>query len=145
MILFENGIIKLEYFPATDILEVAYPDLYDFLLPDVLHSIDILVGNIVHFDVKRVLLDSSLTVVAVSEEKSRRITAHLVAGLMRTRLQKLARVQSANPVVEATAQSNIKHVRDTLPLPFELRNFTCKSAAVGWLREGSQSEAALKR
>lgn len=145
MILFENGIIKLDYFPATDILEVAYPDLYDFMLPEVLSSIDILVGNIINFDVKRVLLDSSLTVVAVSDEKSRRITAHLAAGLVRTRLQKLARVQSASPVVEATAQGNIKHVRDTLSLPFELQNFTCKSGAVDWLKESSRTEVALKR
>jgi hypothetical protein len=145
MVLFENGIIKLDYFPASDILEVAYPDLHDFMLPEVLNSMDILVGNIVNFDVKRVLLDSSLTVVAVSDEKSRRITAHLVAGLMRTRLQKLARVQSASPVVEAIAQGNIKHVRDTYALPFELQNFSCKSEAVEWLKGSSQTEVALKR
>jgi len=145
MILFENGIIKLEYFPATDILEVAYPDLYDFMLPEVLNSIDILVGNIINFDVKRVLLDSSLTVVAVSEEKSRRITAHLVAGLTGTRLQKLARVQSASAVAEAAAQGNIGHVRNTYALPFELQNFSCKSEAVAWLKEGRQTEVTLMR
>lgn len=133
MILFENGLIKLDYTPATDVLEVAYPDLHDFLLHEIKHCIDVLIENIINYDVKRVLLNSSLTVVAVSEQQSREITSYLIAGLMKTRLQKLARVQSASADVEALAQNNIKYVQETGMLPFELNNFLSKAEAISWL------------
>lgn len=133
MILFDNSLVKLDYNPTTDILEVAYPDLQEYLLADVKISFDNLVENIMSYDVKRVLLDSSQTIVSVSTEKSREITTHLVAGLSKTRLQKLARLQSSSPFVESTADGNIRHVKATLSLPFDFQNFTSRAEAVEWL------------
>lgn len=72
MVLFDNSLIKLDYDPATDILAVEYPDLHDFLLSEIKRSIDTLVDTVKHYDVKRLLLDSTRTVVAVSDEESRR-------------------------------------------------------------------------
>ncbi|MCC9138043.1 hypothetical protein ACFSKU_03655 [Pontibacter silvestris] len=133
MVLFDNSLIRLDYTPATDILAVEYPDLHDFLLSDIKRSIDTLVDTAKHYDVKRVLLDSTRTVSSVSEEASRKIAAYLAAGLMGTRVVKVARVQSPSATVETTAQENMKHVRQSLPLPFELQNFTCRAEAVEWL------------
>lgn len=134
MILFDNSLIKLNYHPAYDILEVAYPDLHEFLLREIKHSIDIIIENIINYDIKRVLLDSSKTIIAVDVDKSRQITSYLTAGLMRTRIQRLARIQSLNATVETTAQSNIKYVRETLSLPFELKSFPSKTEASEWLK-----------
>ena len=133
MILFENGIIKLDYAPATDILEVAYPDLEGFLLSEVKHSINILIDNVINYDVKRVLLDATRTVIAVSDEESREVATYLAAGLMKSRVQKVARVQSASASVENTAQSNIRHINNSFLLPFQLQNFNLKPDAIGWL------------
>ena len=58
MILFQNSLLTLAYNPSSDILEVNYPDLYEFLLPEIKHSIDIMIDNVRNYDVKRVLLDS---------------------------------------------------------------------------------------
>lgn len=135
MILYDNSLIKIEYNPASDILEVAYPDLHEYLLPEIRHSIDKLVENTISYDVKRLLLNSSQTVVAVEVEKSREITAYMLTCLSRTRIQKLARLQSFNPVVELIAEGNIRHVNQIMVLPFELRNFTSKETAKLWLTE----------
>ncbi|MEJ8803412.1 hypothetical protein [Pontibacter sp. H249] len=134
MVLFDNSLIKLDYFPATDVLEVAYPDLHDYLLLDIKSSIDILVDTIISYDVKRVLLDSSNTIVAVDAEQSRMITAHLVKGFMTTRITKLARLQSFNETVEATAHNNIKYATENFAFPFELKNFSNKPDALEWLQ-----------
>lgn len=133
MILFQSSIIKLDYTPATDILDVEYPDLHGFMLPEIKHNIDIMVDNIINYDVKKVLLDSSHTVVSVSAEESRDVATYLAAGLIKTRVQKVARVQSNNIVVETNAQGNIQHIQEALPLPFLLQNFTSKAEAMDWL------------
>lgn len=133
MILFKNSIIQLDYNPAADILDVAYPDLHGFLIPEIKHSIDILVDNVRNYDVKRVLLDSTRTLILVSEAESREVATYLAGGLMKTRVQKVARLQSSSTVVEATAQGNIQHIRQTQALPFLLQNFTVREEAVAWL------------
>jgi len=133
MILFENSVVKLDYNPATDILDVAYPDLHDYLLPEIKHSINILVDTIKGYDVKKLLLDSTRTVIAVDEAESREIAVYLAGGIMQTRVQKVARVESPSKSVEATAEVNIRHIRETQQLPFQLHNFTSKHEAVDWL------------
>ena len=103
MILFQNSIVKLDYNPATDILEIEYPDLHGYLLLEIKHNINIIVDIIKSYDVKKLILDSSRTVIAVSEEESREVAMYLAAGIMTTRVQKVARLQSLNTVIEKTA------------------------------------------
>ncbi|MCX2739788.1 hypothetical protein [Pontibacter anaerobius] len=134
MILFENSIVKLDYDPATDIVEIEYPDLHGFLLPEIKHTITILVDYIRNYDVKRMLLDSTKTMVSVSEEESREVAMTLAAGVMKTRVEKVARVQSPSEAVEQTSERNIHHLKQTQQLPFELRNFTSKAEAIAWLK-----------
>jgi hypothetical protein len=52
MILHQSSIIKLEYDPATDILEVEYPDLEKFMLPEIKHAFNLMVETIRNYDVK---------------------------------------------------------------------------------------------
>ncbi|MGV3539063.1 MAG: hypothetical protein ACO1OQ_04585 [Rufibacter sp.] len=135
MVLFENGILKLDYNPATDILEVAYPDLVGYLLPEIKNSIEVLIDTLVNYDVKRLLLDSSNTSVSVSPQESQEITVYLVTGLAKTRLQKVARLQSGSQAVESTAAHNVHHVKQKGLLTFPVENFTEKRQAVAWLQD----------
>ncbi|GHA68759.1 hypothetical protein [Pontibacter akesuensis] len=134
MILFENSLISLDYNPSTDILEVGYPDLHDYLLPEIKHSINILIDKVKHYDVKRILLDSSKTVISVGSEESRQIAVYLAAGLVTTRVQKVARLQSPSYAVEQSAEGNIQHIKESQQLPFLLQNFTSKAVAIDWLQ-----------
>ncbi|MCC9168804.1 hypothetical protein [Pontibacter harenae] len=134
MILFENSILRLDYSPSSDILEVGYPDLHDYLLVEIKHSIDILVDTVKHYDVKRVLLDSSRTSIEVNREESRMIAVYLATGMATTRVQKVARLQSPSAFVEHTAEANIDYITQTQSLPYQLQNFTTKEMAIGWLK-----------
>lgn len=140
MILFENSIMKLEYDPATDIMVVAYPELHGYLLPEIKHSVDILADVVKSYDVKKVLLDSTKTVVDVTPEESREIAVYMASSLAQTRVQKVARVQSLNLTVETRAERNLQHVQQALSLPYVLQNFTHKAEALAWLQNDSSTE-----
>jgi len=133
MILFENSIMKLEYNPATDILDVKYPNLYGYLLPEIKHSIDTLLETVISYDVKKMLLDSRDTMVSIKPEESTDISVYMASGLVNTRLQKLARLQSADTVVESRAEENFHLVKSSLKLSFQLKIFSDKDKAMEWL------------
>ena len=133
MLLFENSIIKIDYNPATDILTVKYPDLHGYLLPEIKHSIDILVNNVRNYNVKYVLLDSTNTVVSVTPQESSEIATYMATGLATTRIQKVARLQSLDITVETRAKENIQKVFKSTPPPFRLKNFSNKADATTWL------------
>jgi len=135
MILFENGIIKLEYDPATDILVIDYPDLHGYQISEIKHSVDILADNVRNYDVKKVLLDSTKTVVTVTPEESKEIAVYMARALAKTRVKKLARLESLNSTVKARAKENIQHIQKAIALPFALQNFTEKTDALNWLQD----------
>ena len=137
MVLFQNSFIRLDYTPATDILVIEYPDLHGYLLPEIKNSINILVENVRNYDVKKLLLDSTRTISSVTEEESREVATYLAKGLMKTRVQKVARLQSASTTVEKLAQGNLKHIQESGALPFQLKNFTNKADALEWM-QGNQ-------
>ena len=138
MILFQNSIVKLDYDPATDIVEVMYPDLHGFLLPEIKHTIDIIVDVMKSYDVKKMLLDSTKTVSSVTEDESREVAVYLAAGVANTRVQKVARIQSMVSTVESNAQNNIRHIQGSQLLPYQLKNFTSKADALAWLSDASR-------
>ncbi|WP_276496628.1 hypothetical protein [Pontibacter litorisediminis] len=133
MILYNNNLITLDYDPATDIVHVGYPDLHGYLLSEVKHSIDIIVDTVRSYDIKRLFLDSTKTVISVSEEESREISIYLAKGLATTRLQKLARLQTSNTVLEERSQNTIRVINSTMSIPFLIKNFSDKTEAAAWL------------
>ncbi|NEM99683.1 hypothetical protein [Pontibacter burrus] len=133
MILLENSIMKLEYNPATDILDVKYPDLFGYLLPEIRHSIDTLLETVISYDVKKVLLDSRETIVSIKPEESTDVSVYMASGLANTRLQKLARLQSADTEVEGRAEENFHLIKKSLKLTYELKIFSDKDKAMAWL------------
>ena len=135
MILLQNNIIKLDYDPATDIIEVNYPDLQGYLLPEIRNSINLMVETIRNYDVKKLLIDVSQTVVDVSDDENREISVQLAAELQHTRLQKMARVQPKDNALEAKAQENIKLIKAQGLLPYQIKTFTDKAVALIWLKE----------
>ena len=134
MILFRNSILILDYNPSTDILEVDYPDFPDYLIPEIKNSLDILFDHVRSYDVKKLLIDSSKTLTDVKDEDSRVVAMYLVNGLIKTRLQKVARVQSLVFSVENRAQENLKQIQQYVNLPFQVQNFRSKSDALTWLK-----------
>ncbi|TPE41078.1 hypothetical protein [Pontibacter mangrovi] len=135
MILFDNSIITISYDPVTDLLEAAYPDLHASHLSEITFYMDKLVETVKHYDIKRVLLNSSSTHVFVSGPASQQVAAYLAAGLAQTRVRRVARVSSPNEAVEEIAQANLEYIRQALSLPFALKSFTDSKQATKWLLE----------
>lgn len=133
MILHQSSLIRLDYNPATDILVVDYPDINEFLLPHIRQSLTLMVEAILNYDVKKLLLDASRTIIEISEEENKQVTMQLAADLMRTRLQKVARIQPVNMMQETRAQENISRIRQVGLLPYQLETFTSRTAAMAWL------------
>ncbi|WP_299700724.1 hypothetical protein [uncultured Pontibacter sp.] len=134
MILLENGVLRLEYDPATDILQVRYPDLNSFLLSEIKHSLRIMADTIRNYDVRKLLLDASNTAIDVSEDENRQLTIELASLLANTRLLKVARVQPFDAKKELRAQENIEAARRAGLLPYEVGTFTNRMEAIHWLK-----------
>jgi hypothetical protein len=135
MIIHQNSLIILDYTPASDILEVEYPDLQGYLLSHIKESLDLMVETIRTYDVKRLLIDASKTVIEISEEENKQLTIHLGAALVSTRLQKLARIQPIDLNQELRAQENIQTLKSSGLLPYQLQTFTDKNEALSWLKK----------
>ena len=133
MILHQNSIIQLTYNPAADILEVRYPDLYTSFLSEARENLKLMVEAIHNYDVKNLLLDASTTAIEVSPEESRELTMQLAKELAQTRLRKVARIQPQDPTKEIRAQENIRQLERGIILPYQLRTFADRAAALKWL------------
>ena len=133
MILIDNGVIKLEYNPATDIVHVNYPDLHGYLIPEINYNIDIIVDQIKSYDIKNMLLDARQTAVSIDAEASRKVAVYLASSLAQTRLKKVARVASPNPDLEKRSEGTIQTINATIDLPFQLMSFSDMEEAVKWL------------
>lgn len=133
MILHHNSIIRLDYSPATDILEVKYPDLQKFMLLEIKESLKLMVETIRNYDVKRLLLDASSTYIEISEEENRMLSLQLAEELTRTRLQRVARIQPKDPEKELRAQQNIKQIEKEIVLPYQIHTFSDRAEALKWL------------
>lgn len=134
MILLQNSILRLEYDPATDILQVRYPDLQSFHLSEIKHSLKVMVDTIRNYDVRRLLLDARYTVVELNDEENQRLTMELAAMLAQTRLIKVARVQPYDAENESRAQRNIEAARYAGLMPYEVRTFRDFPEAFVWLK-----------
>ncbi|PVY42153.1 hypothetical protein [Pontibacter virosus] len=135
MILLQNSILRLEYEPATDILQVRYPDLQRYHLSEIKHSLQVMVQTIRNYDVRKLLLDARTTSIEIDDEENRQLTLDLAAMLSQTRLVKVARVQPFDPEHEARAQRNIEAARKAGALSYEVATFTTPAAALDWLKE----------
>ncbi|MFD2247300.1 hypothetical protein [Pontibacter ruber] len=133
MIIFSNGLITLDYEPATDILSVALPDIRNFGTTEVERSLEIIVESITNYDVKKLLLNSSKAIIEVEDVVYRNIIMKFSSDLMKTRLKYLARVGSNMEEQEKRANKVAEEVRYVTNTSITFRNFTDNSEAMEWL------------
>jgi hypothetical protein len=132
-VVLHDKIIRLDYNPATDILETSMPDVTRFMLSDVEMCLEVIVTNIRNYDTKKLLLDSSNSIVDIDEDNEayKAIAMKFGMDLMGTRLKKIARVESS----DLTREAKSAEVRQHVNLPMEFRNFSNKADAMNWLLE----------
>jgi len=129
----QNCDIKLDYNPATDILEIEYPDMHSYQLSEIEYSMSLMVESIKNYDVKRLLFDSSKTIIGVSDDEYAKVMAQLISLLTTTRLEKVARIALLDQVREKLEQAKINEQAQITVLPFELKTFSNRADAKAWL------------
>lgn len=137
-----NGIITLDYNPSTDVLATSLPDVRQFGLSEVSFCLDLIVQNIRNYDIKKLLLDSSQSVIEVENEGYKAITQKFGADLKGTRLKKIARVGTSDAKREEMSAKLSTELRLELNLPIEFRNFSSATEAMDWLIEREQRASA---
>lgn len=135
MILFENGFIKLDYAPSTNILCIECPDMEEFELLHIHKAINIIPEALTNYDIKKCLLDTSNTDMEVGEENHSVAMNHLASGFMSSRLQKVARVSSGNVAREEHVSLFVREVEQEAKPAIAYRNFTGRAEAMDWLLE----------
>ena len=133
MILYENGFIRLEYDSSTDMLYVDGPDVQEYALMRVYEASNIIVGAIGQYNIKRLLIDSSETVVDVSHEDYKVVMNQFTRDLMKTSLQKVVRVATSDTARESGVENYVKQVKGRAKTALAFQNFTSRAAAIAWL------------
>jgi hypothetical protein len=131
MILYQSSFIILDYDPATDVLSVDWPDFQDFLIPEVEKEVQVLIDAIKHYDVKKLLIDTTKARVEIGNEQYSTFLTSFGLALKDTRLTRLARIGTSNPEREKiTAQAKEAAYTDS---SFAFGSFGTRQEAMDWL------------
>lgn len=133
MILYQDGFLTLDYDANTDILYVPCPDIKEYDLLLIQRALATVVETLISYDIKKFLFDCSQSRIEISEEDYQRMMGILVRGLMTSRLQKLARVVSAESERENRLELFMSSAKVQGLLPYDTQNFTNKTTALNWL------------
>lgn len=121
--------LKLEYNPATDILYVEWPDIYEFSSPELKFILGEVINTIRSYDVKKVLADSTKSVVTLDPAEYEMILDQFTKDLMDTRLERFARLTTGQGFREYAAGK----VAEALQGICNVQNFNDKDEAINWL------------
>ena len=131
MVLHQSSLITLDYDPATDILSLDWPDVKDFLVPEVERELKVLIDTIKHYDVKKLLIDTSKARVEVNDTEYQAFISTFAEALKDTRLQKFARVGTSDP--EREKLSDRARESSRINLFMEFHSFNTRTEALAWL------------
>lgn len=137
MILHADRYFEHQYDSRLDMVCVKWPDIEGIYLPEIFNSVKMLLENIKNYYIRNLLVDASHTKALITYEDVDKVVHYLYSGLKDTRLEKLARVESANQQRELdlrrlVTEMNLKH-------SFETRVFKDTPSAVAWLTDVSAS------
>lgn len=126
--------MSLNYDPATDILSVELPSVMEIGVYELNRSLEIVADNVQNYDIKRLLLDSSkVRVEQIVDEEYKVVVGQFMANLVKTRLEKLARVNTSMPAHEKRVLHVTAEAIQKLGASILIKTFTGKAEAIAWL------------
>ncbi|MBF8963728.1 hypothetical protein I0P70_10750 [Pontibacter sp. FD36] len=126
-----NKFLKLDYNPTKDILLVEWPNMHNYTLPEVTYIINEVVETVRSYDIKRILTDTRQSKVTVPMEEYAGIINNLALQLATTRLQKFAKLKTADPDRETISSNAAALVVGSITY----RSFESMEEAIEWLVE----------
>ncbi|WP_210486040.1 hypothetical protein [Rufibacter aurantiacus] len=134
MILYQNGLIQLDYNPATDVLHVTLPDAHHIGVTELKRSLDTIASYILSYDVKKLLLNSSNTLLHDMDDTIYRdLVAQFFTDLNKSRLQRIARVGTQTTSHEIRSANMTAELKQELAASFVLETFHSEPYALQWL------------
>lgn len=124
-----NKFIKLDYNPATDILYIEWPNIHDYSLSELKFILNEIVNSIKNYDIKKVLADSTKSVITMPDAEYNNVVQQLALDLMTTRLEKFARLTTGQGIREEAVTNAATVIKDY----FTVRNFNNLEDALEWL------------
>src|SRR5688572_14729253 len=121
MLLYTDRYFDHVYEVKYDMLTVKWLTIESLYLPEILHSVKVLVENIKNYNIRYLLIDASGIAEHSSVEEDNAVVEMLFSGLANTHLEKLARVQSGNIIRENYLKENIAEINKNHN--FEVRFF----------------------
>ncbi len=134
MILHTDRYFEHIYEVKHDMVCIKWPTIETLYLPEILNSVNTLVQNIKHYNIRHLLVDGSETQPHSSREDADKVVGTFISGLQNTRLEKLARVESAVQARESILKEMLPSISSVCP--FEIRFFQDRPAALKWLENG---------
>lgn len=134
MILYQDNVVKLDYSPANDVIELVWPDMQEVYFPEIKQALNKTVEAIRLYDVKNLLIDASNTSAAFNTSESQALSMELVKELSFTRLQRMARVESQDIAREQANVAQLREIKKATELSFEFQTFADKASALEWLQ-----------
>lgn len=129
MILYDSGLVKLDYDPTTDILFVDFP-VVDSIFPiEIGRSFELIADYVRNYDIKKLLIDAQKAQVEIPAAELKVLFTGLAAKLSTTRLQKVARIESPSTIRENVA----RQLFEGQQLSFNYQSFSDKETALTWL------------
>jgi hypothetical protein len=129
--LIPNKFLKLDYNPTQDILYLEWPNMHDYSLPEVQYIITEVVDAVRNYDIKRILTDTRQSSVTIPMAEYAKVVNQLAMELATTRLQKFARLQTADPDRNTVASNAAALVVGAITY----QSFDNVDEAVAWLTE----------
>ena len=136
MILHADRYFEHRYDVTMDLLSVQWPTIETIYLPEIFHSVSILVENVFNYNIRNLLIDASHARIQATHEEANQVVHLLVNGLAKSRLEKLARIESENQNREIMLRVMAADMNRNLG--FETRFFKDIETAQNWLKNGSK-------
>jgi len=134
MILYQDSLLQLDYDVSSDVLYVHWPNLTEANITYLDIAFNALLDAIKHYDIKKLLIDSSTSSVEIPEEVYRPLVFSFINRLKSTRLYRMARVISENSFREARLQNYDQQMRSENMFSYETGEFISKDQALAWLK-----------
>lgn len=134
MEIYNNGLISLYLDPVTSILRVELPDFESIILTEVCKSFTVITEAVnQHDNIQKLLLDSTRTVVNVSDEEYKMVMSQFCYDLIATRLEKVARIGSTDIEKEKKVEGFLNEFIAEVKPVTQYQNFNDEKEAISWL------------
>jgi hypothetical protein len=131
--LHSTGIVQLEYEPAFDLLTTSLQATRAYDAREVKSAFVTIATFVQEHSIKKLILDFTRNTYDLPTIEYKQTVAQLTVGLLRTPLQKVARIQTEDPYREEKIATLWGEIKAAVSVHIDVRMFPTKAAARQWL------------